>query len=138
MARLLLLNRPARCFVRREGAVSKPSTSWRSTRACAALKAHRVSQNAERLKVGERWHDNELVIRNTVDRPMNPSNLYRREFRPLLSKASLGDEGFTFHSLRHTFATTLAANGVYPSTAQKMLAHKDIRMTLAIYTHITD
>jgi integrase len=38
----------------------------------------------------------------------------------------------------HTFATTLAASGVHPSTAQKMLGHKDIRMTLAIYTHATD
>ncbi len=38
----------------------------------------------------------------------------------------------------NTFATTLAGNGVYPSTAQKMLGHSDIRMTLAIYTHATD
>jgi hypothetical protein len=28
--------------------------------------------------------------------------------------------------------------GVHPSTAQKMLGHSDIRMTLAIYTHGTD
>jgi integrase len=69
---------------------------------------------------------------------MNPSNLYRRDFQPLLEKAGLNDQGFTFHSLRHTFATTLAASGVHPSTAQKMLGHKDIRMTLAIYTHATD
>lgn len=103
-----------------------------------ALKAHKVRQNAERLKVGERWCDNDLVFPNTVGRPMNPSNLYRRDFQPLLEKAGLGDEGFTFHSLRHTFATTLAASGVHPSTAQKMLGHSDIRMTLAIYTHATD
>ena len=44
----------------------------------------------------------------------------------------------TIHSLRHTFATTLAEKGVHPSTAQKMLGHSDIRMTLAIYTHATD
>ena len=37
-----------------------------------------------------------------------------------------------------TFATTLAVKGVHPSTAQKMLGHSDIRMTLAIYTHATD
>lgn len=33
---------------------------------------------------------------------------------------------------------TLADKGVHPSTAQKMLGHPDIRMTLAIYTHATD
>jgi integrase len=44
----------------------------------------------------------------------------------------------TIHSPRHTFATTLAEKGVHPSTAQKMLGHSDIRMTLAIYTHATE
>jgi integrase len=103
-----------------------------------ALKAHRAHQNKERLKVGERWEDNGLVFPNTVGRPMNPSNLYRREFQPLLERAGLAGEGFKCHFLRHTFATTLAANGVHPSTAQKLLGHMDIRMTLAIYTHATD
>ena len=63
---------------------------------------------------------------------------YAAIFQPLLERAGLADAGFTFHSLRHTFATTLAAKGVHPSTAQRMLGHSDIRMTLAIYTHATD
>jgi integrase len=74
------------------------------------------------------------VFPNTVGKPMNAGNLYRREFQPLLERAGLADEGFTIHSLRHT----LAEKGVHPSTAQKMLGHSDIRMTLAIYTHATD
>src|SRR4051812_45751170 len=73
-----------------------------------------------------------------LGKPMNAGNLYRREFQPLLESAGLADAGFTIHSLRHTFATTLAEKGVHPSTAQKMLGHSDIRMTLAIYTHATD
>jgi site-specific recombinase XerD len=68
---------------------------------------------------------------NTVGRPMNGENLYRREFQPLLEKAGLANEGFMIHSLRHTFAATLAEKGVHPSTAQMMLGHSDIRMTLA-------
>lgn len=103
-----------------------------------ALKAHKVHQNAERLQAGTRWRDHELVFPNTLGKPMNAGNLYRREFQPLLEKAGLANEGFTIHSLRHTFATTLAEKGVHPSTAQKMLGHSDIRMTLAIYTHATD
>ena len=62
---------------------------------------------------------------------MNGENLYRREFQPLLEKASLANEGFMIHSLRHTFAATLGEIGVHPSTAQMMLGHSDIRMTLA-------
>jgi integrase len=107
-------------------------------RALAALKAHKVRQNEERLRVGDVWEDHNLVFPNTIRRPMNAGNFYRRDFQPLLERAGLASEGFTFHSLRHTFATTLAAKGVHPSTAQKMLGHSDIRMTLAIYTHATD
>jgi integrase len=107
-------------------------------RALSALRAHRARQNEERLKAGDVWHDNNLVFPNTVGKPMNAGNFYRREFQLLLLRAGLAGEGFTFHSLRHTFATTLAAKGVNPATAQKMLGHSDIRMTLAIYTHATD
>jgi integrase len=107
-------------------------------RALNALKVHKVRQNAERLQAGSRWQDHDLVFPNTIGKPMNAGNLYRREFQPLLGRAGLADKGFTIHSLRHTFATTLADKGVHPSTAQKMLGHSDIRMTLAIYTHATD
>jgi integrase len=108
-------------------------------RALAALKAHKVRQNEERLKAGaDVWEDHNLVFPNTIGKPMNAGNFYRREFQLLLKRAGLGGEDFTFHSLWHTFATTLAARGVHPSTAQKMLVHSDIRMTLAIYTHATD
>jgi len=69
---------------------------------------------------------------------MNAGNLYRCDFQPLLGRAGLTDEEFTIHSLRHTFATTLAVKGVHPSTAQKMLGHSDIRMTLAIYTRAAE
>jgi integrase len=103
-----------------------------------ALQAHKAHQNAERLQAGTRWRDHDLVFPNTLGKPMNAGNLYRRDFQPLLEKAGLANEGFTIHSLRHTFATTLADKGVHPSTAQKMLGHSDIRMTLAIYTHATE
>jgi integrase len=106
--------------------------------AADALKAHRIRQNEERLKAGAKWQDNDLVFPNTVGKPENPGNVYRRNFQPLLKRAGLADQGFTLHSLRHTFATTLAAKGVNPGTAQKLLGHSDVRMTLAIYTHATD
>ena len=109
-----------------------------TARALDALKAHKVRQNAARLQAGRRWQDHDLVFPNTIGKPMNAGNLYRRDFQPLLRRAELSDKGFTIHSLRHTFATTLADKGVHPSTAQKLLGHSDIRMTLAIYTHATD
>ncbi|MGE4287024.1 MAG: tyrosine-type recombinase/integrase [Phycisphaerae bacterium] len=46
-------------------------------------------------------------------------------------------KGFAdFHALRHTFATNLAKSGVNIQTAQKLMRHADINLTLKIYTHL--
>ncbi|WP_330848527.1 tyrosine-type recombinase/integrase [Aliarcobacter butzleri] len=40
------------------------------------------------------------------------------------------NDKIVFHSLRHTFASHLAINGTPIFTIQKLMNHKDIRMTL--------
>jgi len=40
-----------------------------------------------------------------------------------------------FHSLRHTTGSFLAAAGVHPKTAQEILRHSRIELTMSIYTH---
>ena len=37
--------------------------------------------------------------------------------------------------MRHTFGTLLAASGVHPKTAQELMRHSDINLTMGIYTH---
>ncbi len=48
------------------------------------------------------------------------------------------DLGFTFtwHQLRHTYATILHSAGVDAITAKELLGHSDIETTLGIYTHL--
>ena len=41
-----------------------------------------------------------------------------------------------FHSLRHSFGSMLAASGVHPKTAQQLMRHSDINLTMSRYTHI--
>jgi len=41
-----------------------------------------------------------------------------------------------FHCLRHTFGSMLAASGVHPKTAQQLMRHSDINLTMSRYTHI--
>ena len=41
-----------------------------------------------------------------------------------------------FHSLRHTDATILRAEGVNVNVASEMLGHADISTTLWIYAHV--
>lgn len=42
---------------------------------------------------------------------------------------------FDFHALRHQTGTLLAAGGVHPKTAQTIMRHGDINLTLSRYTH---
>jgi len=41
-----------------------------------------------------------------------------------------------FHSSRHTTGSLLAAAGVHPKTAQEIMRHSDINLTMLRYTHV--
>jgi integrase len=58
----------------------------------AALRAHRTRQNEERLRLGDLWHDRDLVFHNCVGKPLDHNNFYYREYKPLLQSAGLEDE----------------------------------------------
>jgi integrase len=106
--------------------------------AVAALKTHRLRQNEERLRLGELWKDSGLVFPNRVGNPTNHSNLYNREFKPLLREVGLQGEGFTFHSLRHTFATELFRKRMHPKVVQSLLGHSSITQTMDRYSHLLE
>ncbi|MGB2866340.1 MAG: tyrosine-type recombinase/integrase, partial [Sedimentisphaerales bacterium] len=42
---------------------------------------------------------------------------------------------FDFHALRGETASLLAASGVHPKVAQSIMRHKDINLTMSLYTH---
>jgi len=58
----------------------------------------------------------------------------RRWFEPVVKVAGLED--FTWHCLRHTFASRLVMAGVDIRTVQELLGHKTISMTVR-YSHLT-
>jgi integrase len=103
--------------------------------AVEALKAHRVRQNEERLRMGPAWDDNDLVFCNSIGRPLNDANMLNRDFRPLLEKAGL--PRIRFHDLRHTAATLMLGAGVHPKIVSEMLGHSQIGITLDLYSHVT-
>lgn len=49
----------------------------------------------------------------------------------------LGIKSFDYHSLRHTHATMLLESGANPKDIQHRLGHKNIQVTLQIYSHVT-
>ena len=103
--------------------------------ATAALRAHRARQNQERI-AARTWRDTGLVFPNRIGGPIDPTNLYSREYKPLLKRVGL--EGFTFHALRHTFATALFSRGEHPKRVQSLLGHASITQTMDTYSHLID
>lgn len=99
-----------------------------------ALLSHRKRQAEERL-AGAQWADMDLVFPNTVGKPMDANNLYHRNWKGLLRRADL-PVNFTFHTCRHTFATTLLHQNVNPKIVQHQLGHATISQTMDTYSHV--
>ena len=98
----------------------------------ALLKDYKVWQNKERLKLGDRWEDNDRLFTTYDGKPMHPNTLNK------WLKGFLQDKDFpdiTIHSLRHTNATLLIAGGVDIRTVSRRLGHSQTSTTLNIYTH---
>ena len=75
---------------------------------------------------------------NRLGRPTDHDNLYYQEFKPLLKNAGLGDKGFTFHSLRHTFATAFFKQRQHPKIIQSLMGHASITQTMDTYSHLLE
>jgi hypothetical protein len=87
------------------------------------LKAHLAGKahDAPAFVMPERWYAAEML-------------------RHDLTKAGIAPEDHDgcivdFHSLRHTFISSLARSGIHPKTAQALARHSDINLTLSRYTH---
>ena len=98
-----------------------------------ALKAHRKRQLEERVSLAGLYEDQGLIFATSAGTPIQPENLVKRSFKPLLKKTGLPE--IRFHDLRHTCATLLLGRGVHPKIVQELLGHATIAMTLDTYSH---
>jgi integrase len=87
-----------------------------------------------RIKLTDLYEDHDLIIATSVGTPVNPENLVKRSFKPLLQKAGLPE--IRFHDLRHTCATLLLGRGVHAKVVQELLGHATIAVTLDTYSHM--
>ena len=102
--------------------------------AVAALRRHRLRQNATRLKAGVLWRDEDLVFTSTTGMPLSPSVVDDHHFKPILVKAALPH--IRLHDLRHTAASLLLQNNVHPKIVSETLGHANISITLDRYSHL--
>jgi integrase len=98
-----------------------------------ALKAHRKRQLEAKIRLAGLYEEHGLIFSSERGTPVNPENLVKRSFKPLLKRAGLPE--IRFHDLRHTCATLLLGRGVHPKLVQELLGHATIAMTLDTYSH---
>ena len=67
-----------------------------------------------------------------TDKPSEPHTLYIRYERFLRRN---GLESYTFHAIRHTFATRGIASGFDAKSLSEILGHSDVTTTLRCYVH---
>ena len=96
------------------------------------LREYRKWQNQKRLQVGEDWIDNDRLFTQWNGVPIYPDTISDR-FANFIKKHDLPK--VTLHSLRHSNATLLIAEGVDVKTVSQRLGHADVSTTLNIYTH---
>lgn len=96
------------------------------------LRQHWKAQATERLKLGDLWHNSNLVFTRWNGLPINPGAL-----NFMLDKFSKRHNlpHINPHLFRHTAASLLLSNGVDVLTVANMLGHADISTTLDIYAH---
>jgi integrase len=109
-------------------------TIYLTDAAVEALKAHLEQQLADIERLGDLYSDHGLVFTSGVGTLINPSNLRRRSFKPLLQRAGLPQ--IRFHDLRHTCATLLLSRNVHPKYVQELLGHATVAITLDTYSHM--
>ena len=104
--------------------------------AVEALRRRHSRQVGERLLAGSIWRESDLVFTSAVGGPVEPGNMLRRSFWPLLAQAGLPH--VRFHDLRHTAATQMLSRGVHPKVASELLGHATVGITLDLYSHVSE
>lgn len=83
-------------------------------------------------------HDGNLYTKSAIQRLFKAFN---RDYNRYINRFSTEDEcetvHFTMHQFRHTFCTIMHDAGVEARTAQEILGHSSINVTLGIYTHLS-
>lgn len=98
----------------------------------AALRAHKVEQNAQRLALGEEWQDFDLVFPGLKGQPQN-SHTDFAHWQKALATAGLPMK--RLHDARHTAATMLYDQGLDIETIRRFLGHASVLLTSRTYVH---
>jgi integrase len=97
------------------------------------LRAWRLRQAEELLRVGVRPDGETFVVTQADGRPLQPRSISHEWVRLLAMKRL---PRIRFHDLRHAHATHLLSAGVHPKVASERLGHSKVGITLDLYSHV--
>jgi len=101
----------------------------------AELRTDRKRWAARKLEAGPMWNPDALLFTTRSGKPLSSNNL-RRSFDALVANADV--PAITPHAIRKTAITLALANGASPKAVANRVGHADSRVTLDIYSSITE
>lgn len=117
--------------------VSKTASSVRSVEigpaVVAVLQQHRISQAAEKLRLGTAYSADRGLVFTHEGRAVSRLNVYDHWRRAL---QSAGLPHVRLHDLRHTAATLLLGTRVPVKVVAEMLGHASTKTTMDTYMHV--
>lgn len=99
---------------------------------CTILQEYKAWQEEQKQKIGDQWIENDRLFTQWNGKPIHPDTI-TGWFSNFVAKNHLPK--VTLHSLRHTNATLMIAEGTDIRTVSNRLGHAQTSTTLNIYTH---
>ena len=97
------------------------------------LQTWRAVQVAERAAAGNLYADSGMIVTNPTGGYVEPKT-FKKYYNEILTLAGLPH--FTFHALRHTFASRAMEQGMDAKTLSVILGHASVAFTSDTYTHV--
>ena len=92
-------------------------------------------QAQDKQRAGDKYLDNGFVVTNEFGHYFEQKT-FKDYYNRLLKDADIGH--FTFHALRHTFATRALERGMDYKTLSAILGHYSVAFTMDTYVHSMD
>lgn len=92
-------------------------------------------QKNDAMTAGAAYQDSGFLVTNQFGGYVEPRT-FKNFYNEILKASGLGH--YTFHALRHTFATRAMEQGMDGKTLSILLGHYSVAFTLDTYTHVLD
>ena len=99
----------------------------------ATLRAHRLRQAQELLRLGVRLTDDTFLCARKDGKPQQPQSI-THAWVDFLASTKL--PRIRFHDLRHSHATLMLRANVHPKIVSERLGHSKVAITLDTYSHV--